>query len=112
LTEPKAAGTPFVVKRRKKKYMLFKMIVEGTIHVYLPPRAMSLRLDFPTTRTHVFRTILLSRSGNMTTVDSYLGFSSEVKYLAFFYRLMFLSKKGERQDLERLKAAAEAQQLE
>jgi hypothetical protein len=83
LTEPKAAGTPFVVKRREKKFMLFKMTLEGAIHVYLPPRAISLRLGL--SDAFVFRTILLSRNRNMTTVDSYVGVSSEVKCVAFFY---------------------------
>jgi hypothetical protein len=107
LTEPKSAGTRFVVKRRKSN--LFNVILQGTLHAYLPPRAMSQRLDSPL-RIHVFRTLILSRNRNMTKVENYLGFSSEVKYLPFIFRWLF--SKGERQDLERLKAAAEAQLLE
>jgi len=111
LTERKSTGTRFVARQ---KSMLFKVILQGTIHAYLPPRAMSLRLDLASGQTHVFYTLLLSRNGKMTSVESYRGISSEVKYLAFFFRwfFFFFLRKGERQNLERLKAAAEAQQLE
>jgi uncharacterized protein YndB with AHSA1/START domain len=111
LTERKSAGTRFVVRR---KSTLFKWSLQGTIHAYLPLRAMSLRLDLPNAQIHRFRTLLLSRNNNMTSVESYVGFSSEGKYLVSIYRWFsfFLGKKEERQNFDRLKAAAEAQQLE
>jgi uncharacterized protein YndB with AHSA1/START domain len=97
LTERKSPGSRFVVSVENPCYS--KKIFQGTIHAYLPPLAMSLRLDLANAQIHCFHTRLLSRNNNMTSVESCVGFSSESKYLASIFRwfIFFPAKTEERQ---------------